>query len=487
MRKTLISITLAASLCAHAEMAPQNAPPAPLAPAEVTPACGVEGKNWDQLLQDFIAGWSGSQPDFCEFKRFLSLNEMISVDMRMNEAEYNQRMEQLYAYNDQSEPVNWLVMAFVDTWAGIFVNANLEKEFDHAQSWRSSTTWMMLSVVVVSLLVPNMKKFSTRPMRFLRILINDLFENEPAIYGSTSTLKAVSGLSLGQQPQLANHLVRPPLVSAGDATDQLTRNAFMRDFEDEMIAAGSGVLSGWLAAHGVSWGIGLVYPSWTIIFNRANISRTKFIDWAKPPVLAGLIATFVVSDLIAEGTAKHEFLDRVEKVRSDLMKLGDDVMANLSPRNELRMWQDMEKLKNILVLQNYLMTKNFMEDLGELVEKEKAATLQEFPDCQFSHETILEQHRIAFERRLVKLVKYYQRSLDGALDITQSAQLALSRRPDPMTVPLLSVIQQFSVRDRLLMDPEVMTDSIWRSVAGELKDEKVECVPYAILHPAVFP
>jgi len=485
MLKALLSVLLATSLCAHAQV-PNSTASRSFVPSLVTPTCNVAGKGWDQLLQDFIAGWTGGQPDFCEFKRFLGLNQMISVDMRMNESEYNQRMDQLYAFNDNSEPVNWLVMNFVDTWAGIFINANMDRDFAHGKSWQSDTTWMTLSVVVISLLVPYMKKFTTRPVRFLRVLLNDLFESEPAIYGSVSTLTGVAGLAAGEQPA-ANHIVRPPLVSgtSGDLGDQVTRDGFMKDFEEEMIAAGSGVLSHWLAAHGASWGVGLVFPSWTIVFNRANISRTKFIDWAKPPVLAGLVVSFVAADLVAKGTENHQFLDHVDKTRGDLLNLADDAMGN--PRNELRSWQDMEKIKTELVAQNYLMTKDFMEDLGELVEREKTATVGEFGNCQDSHEQILAEHRTLFRTQLLKLIKKDKRNLDAALDITQSTQLALTRRPDPLTVPLVSIIQQLSVRDRLLMDADVMTDSIWRSVNAELSGLQVQCLPDDVLYPGVFP
>jgi hypothetical protein len=342
----------------------------------------------------------------------------------------------------------------------------------------------MGALATAALVIPHSKTFSAKTVRFLRDFVTNYVRKRALVFGGTSVGTSLSRLSFGSQSKIETGMVRPPLLdSSGEASDPRTRGVFVGEYWDQMIAASAGVAGGWVGGHYSSLAVKSVLPKWTSV-TRASWARGKVADFASPGVLTGFAVTFYLSYKISEGMSNHEFQKDVSAAKANLNALAGKVTAAVAAKNEYDVWLKSEQLKNGLMLQNYLLTRNFTQNLSDESERYIRGTLARFSNCGFDRERILAGQRTAFKKRVAAEINREKINLLAALDITQSVQEILLAGSDAMTGPLIETNGNLLTRDRWILDADSLGEEMWQDIVGAVKDVHVECAAQA---PGYFP
>jgi hypothetical protein len=313
-------------------------------------------------------------------------------------------------------------------------------------------------------------------VRFLREFITNYLKKRALVFGSTSVGRNVKKLSFGNKPEIETGFVRPPLADLkAEPSDARTRGVFVNEFWDQIIAAGAGVGGGWIGGHYASLGVKSVVPKWAAVFTRSLWSRSKVADFASPGVLAGFAVTYYLSDKISEGVTRFEFHKRVDAAKNNLTGIAANITSSVAAKNEYGVWLNSEKLKNGLMLQNYLLTKDFTQGLSEESDKAIRLTLADFADCDRSRERIIESQKIKFKTGVRALLQKERINLLAALDVTQAVQEILLAQSDAMTEPLIDTNNNLLLRDRWILDAEQVGEEAWRDITAAVTDVQIEC------------
>ena len=459
MRKWLLIFTLLTSVGAWADDG-------------LAQFCVVDGKSWDVLLNDFIAGWD-NQGNFCEYKRFIAMNSLISLDMRANSDQYNQRMDQLYAFENKSEPVNYLEMAFQETWANQVVDAWLDLDDGLAAGKGSGA---LLNLIGVSLVSPHIKQYSSRPIVFLKTLLSGFFEKHKFTFGVKTKPLVTPSMAVGQRPATITAFVHPPLLPGQlDPVDDQTRSGFIEEFHDQILAAGAGAATGWVSGHFEDVGFRFIWPTWGSILSRANWSRTKFTDLSSPGMIASLAAAFYLADRAAQSEAYADFRKRVTISKTDLLTLANQILRDVNAKDNYQTWVHVEQLKNGLMLENYLLTRQNIQDLSNESERAKHQLRVHFADCGVSRDQTVAAQKAIFESRISANIEHERPNLEASLDITQSVQLILLKQSDPLVDPLIDTVRDLMLRDRMILESKIVVDSVWDDIVSAVSTVQAEC------------
>lgn len=443
-------------------------------------ACGEIGADFEAILQEFLNHWTG-EPDFCEFKRFTALNEMITEDMQHAPERYVQRMNVLKnSKNRKPEAINYLLLSFQETWFNTYIDAIILREEGRSGAWSRWLTIGAAGSVVGMLALPFTKKYSSKPIRLFQTGLKHFLQKRALTFGSTSVTSQLDHLRPDISRKTPKIFVAPPLYFGGDEEilDNRTYRIFLTEIQDDVISATNGVLGGWFLGHATSVVVrDRVAKSWAdTLLGRFKWTASKPAVFASPGMIVGFAVTFIATDKVSDLSSDYLFQRRFKEIRA---KVDVELLAlanAIDKRQEFMIYSKGEKLKNDLALQNFILTRELTEEVASETEEISQAILHKFSYCNEPREKTLAKKKKRFMKNIAEIVASYDRNIKAALVIAQSAQEVLLSHPHAMTKTLVASNDKLLLRTTWLLDAKQTANDLWPDIEKAVKDKPVECV-----------
>jgi hypothetical protein len=282
--------------------------------------------------------------------------------------------------------------------------------------------------------------------------------------------------------------VQPPLFYSGDggATgEERVDGVFTDEVWRELISSGTGIAAGWWSGNKVSFWVKGRAPKWTNVFGENAFTRLRVVDFASPGLLTGLGVTFVTTGLVANVMENAEFQAHYLATREELLRQAWNVHEAMGEGSEVRLWREVERLKNGLMLQNYLLTRELNEDLVAEMSSAGSGLAAALRVCGASREAEAKSAKARFEKRVQKAVGSNRVSVEAALDLSNRLQVVLNSHPDEMTRSLRDLNHQFLLKGLWLTDASQLTSELWPEIQKAADQPGGECTPSTV--PEFYP
>jgi len=444
-------------------------------------SCGEIPSDFQALALDFIKHWKG-ETEFCEFKRFTRLNEMTAEDMSLRPAQYHERMAFLHSQALKNpEPVNYLLLSFQETWFDTYIDKILLEERGRSGVWSRWLTIGAAGSIVALLALPFTKRYSSKPFRLFQTGLKHFLQKRVITFGSTSIGSQWGRLTPDRgDKKPPETFVSPPLYYGAEAEilDERTYQIFLSEIRDDVISATSGVLGGWFLGHGASVVVrDRVAKSWgDTALGRFAWSTSKPVKFASPGMIAGFAVTIVATNAISDMTSDILFQKKFNDIRGKLDGELSSLVKAVARDDEFVIFSKVEKIRNDLTLQDFILTHELTESLVTESEEASQRLLNSFAFCMEPRERILSRAKVHFFERITKLIREKSRDLKAALLLVQTAQETLLSHPHPMTKALTGANDKLMMRSKWLLDSAVTAQDLWADIEAAVKDQPVDCV-----------
>ncbi len=450
------------------------------AQALAAPVCGEIGGEFEQIVREFSKNWSG-EPDFCEFKRFTALNEMITEDMRHAPERYVQRMNFLKSQKDaKPEAINYLLLSLQETWFNTYIDAIILREEGRSGAWSRWLTIGAAGTVIGLLALPFTKKYSSKPIRLFQTGLKHFLQKRALTFGSTSVTTQLDHFRPEVGRQAPQTFVAPPLFFAGDEEilDNRTYKIFLTEIQNDVISATTGVLGGWFIGHGASVIVrDYVAKSWSeTAFGRFKWAVSKPALFASPGMIAGFAVTVAATNGVSDFSSDYLFQKRFKEIRSNLGVELHALAQALVKGDDFMTYTKGEKLKNDLALQNFVLTRELTEEIAAEAESTSETILHRFSYCMEHREKILVEMKKRFAKNIALAVKLHGRNVKAALVLAQDAQAVFLRQPHALTRNLTGANDKLMMRTTWLLDPAQTAGDLWMDIEKAVNNQPVECV-----------
>lgn len=446
-----------------------------------TPACGeLTGQSFEKIVDDFLKEWSG-EIGFCAFRKVTALNEMIAQDMSTNPRRYADRMNFLVSQkNRNQEAINHLLISFQETWFNTNIDSILLREDGRSGLWSRWLTIGAAGSAMALLAVPLTKKYSSKPLRLFKTGLKHFLQKRAITFGSTSISSQLDRFTHDRPKKAPETFVAPPLYFGGDdeVLDERTYKIFLNEMQEDVVAATSGVLGGWFLGHGASVVIrDNLAKTWSdTALKRYAWTSTKPAVFASPGMITGFAVTIVATNMISDFTSDILFNKRFREIR---LKIHDEIgqlSTALQAGREFQIFSKAEKLKNDLTLQNFILSRELVEDLGALSESASHDLLNSFKLCVEPRDRLLERAKVRFYKNVNKLISQRARNLKAALLLSQDVQGVLLARPHELTKTFAATNDKLMMRATWLLDSNVTASDLWQDLSHAVKDQPVDCL-----------
>lgn len=443
--------------------------------------CGELTSDFEALTLDFVRNWKG-ESDFCEFKRFTILNEMIASDMILHPQVYEHRMSFLYNLkkNGAPEPINYLLLSFQETWFDSFIDLIVMHEQGKADRWSRWLTMGTASSVMLLLALPLTKRYSSKPIRLFKTGLKHFLHKRALTFGTTSVGTQVEKFRTKREKPTALVFVPPPLYFGGqeDVLDERSYEVYLKELQEDVVSAVGGIMGGWFVGHAASVVVrDQVAKSWAeTALKRFKWAQSKPAVFASPGMIVGFAVTLTASNEISDMISKIQFNNRFKKILSkfevDLKSLGQAI----DERNELAIFSQSEKIRNDLALYNFLLTQKLSEGLASHAQAAAEILVNRFSYCIEDREDSIANQKKKFRDEVVDLIRQNEQNLKAAAKLILIAKATFDAHPHPFIKNLQALNENLRVSVSSMLDAEVMASDFWQNIIEEVGERPVECV-----------